>query len=281
MNIRSLVCRSDHQESHGRSQQIIPPPASKPTKRPSAQRSIRQNTRRQDGWISLGVTLQQVLTDKIWRDVAKRARSAPSRKAAIAYVTTNDVGLRAGDVLIADASVRAIRSGQTDARLLRKLHDAGVIIYCREGLHSKVALFGKHAVVGSANMSGSDLIEASVITDSAIIVSGVAAFIENRSALRDRSEANGFQGREARVESGNTIGKCDLDPRRARVEGGSEREPAEAHRPQNKGVERETGDGGGRFRLDRMGQEIPLRSRVSRRRQSSAYTIGGTASLAW
>jgi hypothetical protein len=141
-------------------------------------------------WLdSSGAPLQQVLTDKIWREVAKRARSAQSRKAAIAYVTTDDVGLCAGDVLITDASIRAIRSGQTDARLLRKLHDAGVVIYCREGLHSKVALFGKHAVVGSANMSGSDLIEASVITDSATIVSGVAAFIEKLSTPRTRLDA--------------------------------------------------------------------------------------------
>jgi hypothetical protein len=136
-----------------------------------------------------GAFLQQVLTDKVWRDVAKRARSAPSRKAAIAYVTTDDMGLRAGDVLITDASIRAIRSGQTDAKLLRKLHDAGVVIYCREGLHSKVAVFGKHAVIGSANMSGSDLIEASAITDSATIVSGVAAFIEKLSTPRAKLDA--------------------------------------------------------------------------------------------
>ncbi len=63
--------------------------------------------------------MNQVLTDKIWREVAKRARLAPTRKAAIAYVTTDDIGFRAGDVLITDASERAIRSGQTDAKLLR------------------------------------------------------------------------------------------------------------------------------------------------------------------
>jgi hypothetical protein len=130
--------------------------------------------------------LNQVLTDKIWREVATRTRSAQTRKAAIAYVTTDDIGLRAGDVLVTDASHRAIRSGQTDAKLLRKLYGAGVVIYSREGLHSKVALFGKHAIVGSANMSGSDLIEASVITDSPVIVSGVAAFIEKLSTARTR-----------------------------------------------------------------------------------------------
>jgi phosphatidylserine/phosphatidylglycerophosphate/cardiolipin synthase-like enzyme len=122
--------------------------------------------------------LNQVLTDQIWREVAKRSRAKMIRKAAIAYVTTDDIGMRAGDVLITDASERAIRSGQTDAKLLRRLHKAGVVIYSREGLHSKVALFGKHAIVGSANMSGSGLIEASVITDNPVIAAGVAAFIE-------------------------------------------------------------------------------------------------------
>jgi hypothetical protein len=130
--------------------------------------------------------LNQVLTDKIWREVTRHARLAPTRKAAIAYVTTDEIGLRAGDVLITDASERAIRSGQTDAKLLRKLHAEGVMIYNREGLHSKVALFGKHVVVGSANMSASDLIEASVITDNSVIVSGVAAFIEMLSTKKSR-----------------------------------------------------------------------------------------------
>jgi hypothetical protein len=133
--------------------------------------------------------LNEVLTDKIWRGVAKRARSAPTRKAAIAYVTTDEIGLRTGDVLITDASERAIRSGQTDAKLLRRLHAAGVIIYNREALHSKVAVFGKYAIVGSANMSGSDLIEASVITDNPVIASGVAAFIEMLSTKRNKLDA--------------------------------------------------------------------------------------------
>lgn len=162
-----------------------------------------------------------VLTDKVWRDVAKRARSASSRRAAIAYVTTDDIGLRPGDVLITDASPRAIRSGQTDAKLLRKLHGAGVVIYSRAGLHSKVVLFGKHAIVGSANMSGSDLIEASVMTDSPVVVSGIAAFIEKLSTARTRLDdreigklcaievvrTGGFRGRQRAANPVRVLGK--------------------------------------------------------------------------
>lgn len=56
--------------------------------------------------------MNEVPTDKIWREVAKRARSALTRKTAIAYVTNDDIGLREGDVLVPDTSPRAIRSGQ-------------------------------------------------------------------------------------------------------------------------------------------------------------------------
>jgi hypothetical protein len=125
--------------------------------------------------------MQRMLTEDIWRTVARTARRASGRKAAIAYVTRDDIGLRAGDVLVTDASSRSIRAGQTDAKLLLKLHEAGVVVHSWEGLHSKVALFGKHALIGSANMSGSALIEGSAVTDDPVIVSGVAAFIERLS----------------------------------------------------------------------------------------------------
>ena len=80
--------------------------------------------------------MNRVLTAEIWREVKKRARTVKSRKAAIAYVTKDLIGLRAGDVLITDASERAIRSGQTSAPLLRELHRNRVEIYSHKGLHS-------------------------------------------------------------------------------------------------------------------------------------------------
>jgi hypothetical protein len=78
--------------------------------------------------------------------------------------------------LITDASEKAIRSNQTDAKLLRELRGNGVTIHSHKGLHSKVLLLGRHAIVGSANMLGSGLIEASVVTDDPSVVSGVASF---------------------------------------------------------------------------------------------------------
>jgi hypothetical protein len=130
--------------------------------------------------------MHEVLTDGIWLNVAKRANAAANRKVAIAYVTIDEFGLRDGDVLVTDASPRAIKSGQTDAKLLRRLERDGVAIHSRPGLHCKVALFGSYAVVGSANMSGSGLIEAAVITDDPVTASGIAAFIRRLATKSTR-----------------------------------------------------------------------------------------------
>jgi hypothetical protein len=127
-----------------------------------------------------------VLTADIWREIKKWAAKAKSRKAAIAYVTKDLIGFKAGDILIVDASKRAIRSGQTDAPLLRNLNDKGVAVHSQAGLHSKAILLGPYAIIGSANMSGSGLIEASVITDNAAVTSGVASFIKQYSTARSR-----------------------------------------------------------------------------------------------
>lgn len=119
-----------------------------------------------------------VLTTKdIWEIAKKLAQSAKTRKLAIAYVTEDHIGLRSGDVLVCDASDRMIRMGQTDAKLLRQLAGTGVTIHNVPGLHAKVMLFGRHAIVGSANMSGSRLIEICAVTARPEIRSGVASFI--------------------------------------------------------------------------------------------------------
>jgi hypothetical protein len=138
--------------------------------------------------------VNRILTKDVWIEARKLARTARSRQVAIAYVTRDLIGFRDGDTLICDASKRAIRSGQTDAKLLLTLHNNGVAIYSTEGLHSKVILFGRHAILGSANMSGSGLIEASVVTDNPQITSGIASFIaqlspKNRALKRKQIEA--------------------------------------------------------------------------------------------
>ncbi|MGJ4891198.1 hypothetical protein ACQR1Y_23605 [Bradyrhizobium sp. HKCCYLRH3099] len=129
--------------------------------------------------------MQRVLTTKeIWTEAKRLAEKAPVRKLAIAYVTKDHIGLREGDVLVVDASVGSIQSGQTDAKLLAGLHKKKVAIHSHKDLHSKVMLLGGHAIVGSANMSGSRLTEAAVLTDAPTVRSGVASFVAQLATKR-------------------------------------------------------------------------------------------------
>jgi hypothetical protein len=125
------------------------------------------------------------MTEDIWIVAKRLARTTAISQAAIAYVTEDHIGFKKGDTLICDASDRSIRSGLTDAKLLRDLHQRGVVVHSEQGLHSKVILLGSHAIVGSANMSGSDLTEASIITDIPQIVSGIASFIAQLSSRKN------------------------------------------------------------------------------------------------
>ena len=82
------------------------------------------------------------------------AKAARRRLVAVAYVTTDGhIGFRKNDVLICDASDRAIKGGETSARLLRSLHRKGVELRSQPDLHAKVAVLGRHALIGSCNLS--------------------------------------------------------------------------------------------------------------------------------
>jgi hypothetical protein len=125
--------------------------------------------------------MQQVLSGNLWKIIRAQGAKARHRRAVIAYVTQDLVGLRKGDVLVVDASERAIACGETAATLLRRLKNKGVRIYHCAGLHAKVLLLGDVAVVSSGNMSNSSadgLIEAGLMMDHCTTVSAVSSFIE-------------------------------------------------------------------------------------------------------
>jgi len=125
--------------------------------------------------------MQRVLSQDIWREVSALARKAHRRQAAIAYVTLDLLHLTRGDDLITNASPSAIACGQTNAKLLKRLHENGVNVYDCDDLHAKVVLLDDITVIGSANMSSlsaGHLVEAGVLTDHHSIVAGVASLIE-------------------------------------------------------------------------------------------------------
>ena len=65
--------------------------------------------------------MQKLLSAGLWPELSKLAKTARTRRAAIAYATLDHLWLHSGDVLIVDASDNVIRSGGTCAKLLKKL----------------------------------------------------------------------------------------------------------------------------------------------------------------
>lgn len=134
--------------------------------------------------------MDKILTGNIWKQVAPIAKTAKRRLAAVAYVSNNShINFIRNDVLICDASDRAIKSGETSAVLLHTLFRRGVELRSRPDLHAKVMIFGKHTLIGSCNLSISSeeiLTELALLTDRKQVVSQSTAFIHS---LRETSEA--------------------------------------------------------------------------------------------
>jgi hypothetical protein len=125
----------------------------------------------------------RVVSGGLWTELHQLAKKDRPRLAAVAYVTSDErVKFGKGDTLVCDATDAAIKSGQTSAAVLRRAHDRGARLFSSPGLHAKIFLLGRVAVVGSANlssMSANELDEAALITDDARAVSGVRLLIEN------------------------------------------------------------------------------------------------------
>jgi hypothetical protein len=133
--------------------------------------------------------MDTVLTGDIWKQVRPYAKAAKRRFVAVAYVSTDGhIGLRRNDVLVCDASDKAVKSGETSARLLQSLRREGVELRSRPDLHAKAAVFGRFALVGSCNLStasAEDLTELALLSDRKQVVAQTMAFIHS---LRETSE---------------------------------------------------------------------------------------------
>ena len=118
------------------------------------------------------------------------AAKAATKRAVIAYVTRDlPLKLRSGDILIADASPRAIKCGETSASVLRQLFDRGVCIYSYMGLHAKVVVLDNIVVTSSANLSDQSvqgkLLEAGVLTDNPGAVAGAISLVHQLKGLSE------------------------------------------------------------------------------------------------
>ena len=122
--------------------------------------------------------MEQFLTGDIWGAVNKLLSRKQKNTACIAYVTSDNLHLSKGDILICDASTSAIKFGKTNAKILDTYLERGVIIFSNEDLHTKLLITENFLVIGSANLSNNSLslLESSVVTNNDILISQAKAF---------------------------------------------------------------------------------------------------------
>lgn len=109
---------------------------------------------------------------------------------AVAYCSTGArrlLPLLPGSVLVVDASEAAVKSGQTDPKELAKFVRAGVEVHSAAGLHAKVFVFARTAVVGSTNASrrsAKHLQEAVLISSERHVVRQARDFVLDQTGER-------------------------------------------------------------------------------------------------
>lgn len=126
---------------------------------------------------------ERVISGDVWNSavVLEAARIASRRLYCIAYLTRDSVSLfRPGDLVICDASPKAVACGETDPRILEILLSREVGVFSCEALHAKCAVFDDWVLLGSANMSESSalrLVELSVFQKDSHLSAQVQGFI--------------------------------------------------------------------------------------------------------
>ncbi|MDY0356169.1 MAG: hypothetical protein RBR19_09850 [Sedimentisphaerales bacterium] len=125
----------------------------------------------------------RVVSKGLWKEIRALAKQGSAKAAAIAYVSSEEISFGEGDILVTDASDGQIASGQTVAAILGKALKRGATVYSLAGLHAKVIVLDRIAVIGSGNMSGNSAdertIEAAIITDVPSAVSSARGLIED------------------------------------------------------------------------------------------------------
>ncbi len=132
--------------------------------------------------------MNELQCDKLWTTIRRLAKKPGTKRAAVAYVTSDEhVKFGEGDVLVTDASDAAIKSGQTDAAVLAKASERGARLYSLQDLHGKVLVLNGTAVIGSTNLStnSESMVEAAWVTDHPTAVSMATYLVEALAAEAD------------------------------------------------------------------------------------------------
>ena len=124
-----------------------------------------------------------------WADITETLSKARSKTyCAVRYIGINApkiLVLKAGDVLVCDASDATVKSGSTYPESLLEYAKNGVTILSISGLHAKVIVSGSTAWIGSMNASDSStkLNEAAVRLENKMTVQAALKFVTDFKKL--------------------------------------------------------------------------------------------------
>jgi hypothetical protein len=144
----------------------------------------RQSTRQSASPVSGSV--QFLSGRQVWAELKQRSAKTKGRiEAAVAYFGKDGatlLTLKAGDTLLVDMSLRAVRQGVTDPREVKKLIRRGVEVFSREELHAKFYIIEGSLICGSANVSTRSsmaLDEAAIVTHDPSVVRRARAYLNS------------------------------------------------------------------------------------------------------
>ncbi|WP_370185191.1 phospholipase D family protein [Rhodococcus wratislaviensis] len=128
-----------------------------------------------------------------WPHITRAIRTRGARYAAIGYLGQDApelLPLRAGDLLVVNASKAAVRAHATSPAALAYYVNKGVRVLSSPTLHAKVIATSRRAVIGSANASENSTLadDAVVITDDPDIIASVRTFIDSLDELTEVDE---------------------------------------------------------------------------------------------
>lgn len=119
----------------------------------------------------------------VWNAIAKQVKASRRADVAVAYFgqgAARRLPLPAKSRLVVDASEATVRAGATCPAELLTLVRKGVTVHSSPGLHAKVYVFGRTALIGSANVSTASadrLVEAVVRTTDSDAVRAAQRFV--------------------------------------------------------------------------------------------------------
>jgi hypothetical protein len=124
---------------------------------------------------------------RIWTAIERFANVHPKTVAVAYFSVSRPLHLRKGDVVITNASAKAVKSGQTSAPELLQAAKRRVKIYSLPSLHAKVLYTQGAALVSSANLSLSSrsLDEAGILISEPRVLAQVSQYL---GALRRQAK---------------------------------------------------------------------------------------------